>query len=121
GELTREMVTPEVRAVSAELLRCDRELDRLQQRIRARARPRLRAKAPVAEGKESDLLHASSNHSPNKKASSSRPRQAIGAEKPAIHAHGSSRRSDTNDHSATDGPSSARVLCRRRNRRGEGS
>ena len=35
GELTREMVNAEVRAVGAELLRRDRELDRLPQRIRA--------------------------------------------------------------------------------------
>ncbi len=52
------MVNSEVRAVGAQFLRYDRELDGLQQRIRARARPRVRAWAPVTEGQESDLLHA---------------------------------------------------------------
>ena len=58
GELAREVVHPEVRAVGPDLLGCDRELDGLEQCIRGRSCLRLRRWRPVAEREESDLLHA---------------------------------------------------------------
>ena len=51
------MVHPEVGAVGAQLLGGYRQLDRLQEGVGSRARTRAGAGCPVAEGKESDLLH----------------------------------------------------------------
>src|SRR5437764_6946354 len=47
----------EIGPVGAELLGRDGELDRLQQRIGRRARPRLRRLRPMAEGEEADVFH----------------------------------------------------------------
>ena len=49
AELSREMVHAEVRAVGAELLGGDRELDRLRQRVGPRANLRVRRRRPVPE------------------------------------------------------------------------
>ena len=61
GELLGEVVHAEVRAVGAELLGGDRQLDRLQQRVRGRAHLRLPGRRPVPERQEPDLLHDSIN------------------------------------------------------------
>ena len=58
GQLVGEVVHPEVGAVGADLLRRDRELDGLEQRVRRRTGLRVRRRRPVAEGQEPDLLHA---------------------------------------------------------------
>ena len=85
AELSREMVNAEVRAVGAQFLRRDRELDRLQQRIRARARPRVRASAPMTEGQESDLLQAFSTSRAGERTAGPRyGRLARGAATPAL-------------------------------------
>ena len=49
AELTREVVHAEVRAVGAELLGGDRELDRLRQCVGPRANLRVRRRRPVPE------------------------------------------------------------------------
>ena len=49
AELTREVMHAEVRAVRAELLGGDGELDRLEQRVGAGANLRLRRRRPVPE------------------------------------------------------------------------
>src|SRR5204863_9627032 len=56
AELAREVVHPEVRAVGAELLRGFGELDRLDERVRARTHLRVRRRRPVPEREETDLL-----------------------------------------------------------------
>ena len=58
GELAGEVVDPVVRAVGTELLGGDRELDRLEQRVRRVPDLRVRRVRPVAERQEPDLLHA---------------------------------------------------------------
>src|SRR5262245_58571824 len=47
----------EIGAVGAKLLGRNRELDRLQQRVRRRPRLRLRRRGPMAEGEKSDVFH----------------------------------------------------------------
>ena len=56
-ELLGEVVHAEVGAVRAELLGRHRQLDRLPQRVRRRARLRVRRRRPMAEGQEPDALH----------------------------------------------------------------
>ena len=57
AELAGEVVDAEVRAVGAELLGRDGELDRLQQRVGRRADLRVGRGGPVAEGQEADVFH----------------------------------------------------------------
>ena len=58
SELAGEMMDAEIGAVRAEVLGGDGEVDRLQERVGARARRRLRRGRPVAERKEADFFHA---------------------------------------------------------------
>ena len=53
-ELPREVMHADERAVDAELLRGDRELDRLDERFAGRRRPRPLRLLPVAEGEKAD-------------------------------------------------------------------
>src|SRR6185312_3045830 len=57
AELAGEMMHAEKGAVGAELLGGDRELDRLQQRVRPRLGLRLRRRGPMAEGEKADVFH----------------------------------------------------------------
>ncbi len=58
AELAGIVMDAEERAVGAELLGGDRELDRLQERVGRRSHFRLRRRSPMAEGEEADLFHA---------------------------------------------------------------
>ena len=58
GELPREVVHADVRAVEAELLGRHGELDRLHERVAGGARLRAGGRLPVAEGEEPDAGHA---------------------------------------------------------------
>ena len=57
AELAREVVDAEVRAVGAQLLGRDGQLDRLEQRVRRGTHLRVRRLRPMAERQEPDLLH----------------------------------------------------------------
>ena len=57
AELPGEVVDAEVRAVRAEFLGGDGQVDRLQQGVRRGARLRARRRRPMAEGEEADPLH----------------------------------------------------------------
>ena len=57
AELAREMMNAEKSAVGTELLGRNRELNRLQQRVRRCPRLRLRRRGPMAEGEKADVFH----------------------------------------------------------------
>ena len=57
AELPREVVDAEVRAIGAELLGRDGQLDRLEQGVGRRTHLRVRRIGPVAERQEPDALH----------------------------------------------------------------
>src|SRR5262249_61753198 len=57
AELAGEMMDSEIGAVGAELLGRNRELDRLQQRVRRCPRLRLRRRGPMTEGEKADVFH----------------------------------------------------------------
>ena len=57
GQLSGEMVHPEVCPVGAQFLRGDGEVDRLQQGIGGRSRLRVRRRCPMPEREKADLLH----------------------------------------------------------------
>ena len=57
AELAGKVMDAEVRAVGAELLGRDGQVDRLQQRVGRRPHLRLRRRRPVAEREEADLFH----------------------------------------------------------------
>jgi hypothetical protein len=57
GELAREMMHAEIRAVRAKLFGGDGKIDGLQQRVGGRACLRMRRRRPVAEGEKADFLH----------------------------------------------------------------
>ncbi len=56
SQLARKMMDAKIGAVRAELLRGDGELNGLQQRVRGRARLRLRGGRPVTEGDENPIF-----------------------------------------------------------------
>jgi hypothetical protein len=58
GELAREVMHAEVRAVHAQALGFDGEVDGLQERVGGGLGCGLRGGRPVAEGEEADFLHA---------------------------------------------------------------
>jgi hypothetical protein len=57
AELAGEVMDSEIGAVGAELLGRNRELDRLQQRVRRCPRLRLRRRGPMTEGEKADVFH----------------------------------------------------------------
>ena len=61
AELAGVVMHAEERAVGAEFLGGDREIDRLQQRVGRRSHFRLRRRGPMAEGEEADLFHEALN------------------------------------------------------------
>jgi hypothetical protein len=63
SQLPREVVHAEVRAVSAQFLGGDGQVNRLQQRVRCRPRLRARRRRPVPERQEANLLHQRVNAS----------------------------------------------------------